>query len=84
MSKNVEFELNSDGVKELLRGAEMQSIIRECTSAVLDSAGDLYEMEMKEGANRCWGTVRPSGAHGYYSNLKHNTLLKALGGVKFG
>lgn len=84
MSKKVEFELNSDGVKELLKGAEMQSIIRECATAVLDSAGDLYEMEMKEGANRCWATVRPANAHGYYSNLKHNTLLKALGGVKRG
>ncbi len=84
MSKKVKFELNSDGVKELLKGPEMQSIIRECAGAVLDSAGDHYEMEIKEGANRCWGTVRPVDAHGYYSNLKHNTLLKALGGVRYG
>lgn len=82
MSKKVRFELNRDGVKELLRSSEMQSIIQECGSAVQNAAGEEYECEIKTGANRCWATISAASPHAYYSNLKHNTLLKALRGVK--
>lgn len=80
MSK-VKFELNRDGVKELLKGAEMQGIINDYAQQVQNAAGDGYESEMVTGANRAWATVKAGTAHAYYSNLRHNTLLKATGGI---
>lgn len=83
MSK-FKFELNRDGVKELLKGAEMKGILMDCAERVRDTAGDEYAIEQVTGANRSWMTIRPDTPHAYYSNLKHNTLLKALGSVKRG
>lgn len=77
----VKFELNRDGVKELLKGAEMQGIIKDYAQQVQGAAGDGYEAEMVTGANRVWATIKAGTAHAYYSNLKHNTLLKALGSI---
>ena len=82
MSKKVRFELNRDGVRELLKSEKMQAVIQECASMVQDAAGEEYKSEMKLGKNRCWATISADTPHAYYSNLKHNTLLKALGGVK--
>lgn len=38
----------------------------------------LYE-KTKVGAKRVRAKVKASTPHAYYSNLKHNTLMKALG-----
>lgn len=83
MSK-VKFELNRDGVRELLKSAEMQSVLSECASSVQGIAGEEYQSEIQTGANRCWAKVSAATPHAYYSNLKHNTLVKALGSVKYG
>lgn len=82
MSK-VEFELNRDGVKELLKSSEMQTLMQECGSAVQSAAGEEYECEIRVGANRCWANVSAATPHAYYSNLKHNTLVKSLGSVRY-
>lgn len=77
---NVKFELNRAGVRELLQSAEMKSVIDDYVNQVQKRAGDEYEAVVKTGATRVSGTVRAATPHAYYSNLKHNTLLKALGG----
>lgn len=81
MSK-VRIELNRQGVAELLKSPEMQGIINDYGQQVQNAAGDGYEAEMVTGANRVWATIKAANAHAYYSNLKHNTLLKALGSIK--
>lgn len=80
LSKKFKFELNRDGVKELLKSSEMQDVISGHANQVQNAAGNGYGSEMTIGKNRCWATVRAETPHAYYSNLKNNTLLKALGG----
>lgn len=82
MSKKLEVKLNRTEVAELLKSVEMQNMLQDCASAVQEAAGSEYETTVTHGKNRCWATISPSTPHAYYSNLKHNTLLKALGGVK--
>lgn len=82
---NFHFELNREGVKELLKSSQMQQICGEHAQKVLSRANGTtsdggYEAENVVGANRCWSTVRASTPKAVASNLKHNTLLKALGG----
>ena len=78
------FELNRDGVRELLQSAEMQGIVQELAEGVSGRAAGMtgleYKVTAKAGRNRATATVSPDSAHAYYENLQHNTLLKALGG----
>lgn len=82
----MKFELNRAGVAQLLKGAEMQGILGEYASEVQSrcTAGNVgpeeYEAAVSVRGTRAVGTVRTDSPHAYYSNLKHNTLLKALGG----
>ena len=77
-----QFELNKDGVKELLQSAEMQSIVGEYGQQILNIAGDGYEVVNAVGKTRATSKIHPVTAKAYYSNRKHKTLQKALGSVK--
>lgn len=84
MAKKVKFELNRAGVAELLKGAEMQSVLSEYAGQVKQrcNAGDAdpseFEAITEVKGTRAVATVRAASSHAYYSNLKHNTLLKAV------
>ena len=71
-----EFKLNYEGIGQLLKSDELKQICEEKARSVLDACGEGYELETKMGAKRVRAKVK---AHAYYSNLKHNTLMKALG-----
>lgn len=75
------FELNSAGVRELLKSAEMQGKVNEVGQQILDACGDGYEVKHNVGRTRATCTVHPATAKAYYSNRKHKTLQKALGRV---
>lgn len=85
MSK-AEFKLNGAGVRELLQGAEMQSILQtaaeKAAAAAMSDSGLEYNVEPRMGKKRAKAIVTPGNAHAYYSNLKHNWLLKALGSAR--
>lgn len=81
MAKKFKFELNRQGVKELLQSSEMKSICSQAANQAAAAAGDGYEVSTMTGATRVNARVSPATAHAYYSNLRHNTLLKALGGL---
>lgn len=80
------FEADSAGIGELMRSAEMLAIIEDATDAVaavaFEMSGHNYEADAIVGPHRAIGMVKCADAAAYYSNLKHNTLLKALGSVK--
>lgn len=78
---NFLFELNRDGVRELLKSAEMQNTVNEVGQQILDACGDGYEVKHNVGRSRATCTVHPATAKAYYSNRKHKTLQKALGRV---
>lgn len=79
MSKKYEIELNSAGVRELLKSEEIAQACEEAASAVLQRAGSGYVMEKRSYAERTGYAVRTDTPKAMADNLKHNTLLKALG-----
>lgn len=85
MSK-VKFKLNKAGVAELLKSKEMQDILQREGEAVRGrcTAGTVgpeeYGAEIRILDTRAVAVVHASTVHAYRSNLKHNTLVKALGG----
>ena len=77
MSK-IRFELNRKGVSELMKSPEMQSALSEYGAAVAKRAGEGYEATTAVGKTRANVKISAATAHAWFSNLKHNTLLKAL------
>ncbi|MBR3240235.1 MAG: hypothetical protein IKF99_17570 [Oscillospiraceae bacterium] len=81
MSK-VKFELNKAGVRELLQGGEMQSIINSAAEQISANAADMaggleFEVQTGTGSSRCWASVKPGSIHAYKKTLKHNIMEKA-------
>lgn len=73
------FELDYEGIGQLLKSDEVKQVCEQRAKSVLDACGDGYEMDSKVGAKRVNVRVKAATPHAYYSNLKHNTLMKALG-----
>ena len=81
MAKKFHFELNREGVAELMKSPEMVAMLREAAQNVRDATGmpEEYGQGIRVGKNRAWATVWPDTWRAKGSNRKHNTLLKALG-----
>jgi hypothetical protein len=79
MSK-VKFELNREGVRELLRSQEAMNVCREYAQGVLGRAGAGYEISTYVGQNRVNASVHADTFEAQNDNFENNTLLKALGG----
>ena len=88
MSKKMKFEHNPDGFFELMKSDEMVAILEGYGSTVMNiandsgHAGDQYEMTTNVGQTRASVKVKAANIHAVKSNLKYNTLLKALGSVR--
>ena len=78
MAKQVKFELNYQGVGELLKSAEMQKVLQEYANARLPKGG--YFAKVFVGRKRAAARLSAGTPEAARDNLKHNTLLKALGG----
>ena len=83
----VDFKLNLPGLNELMKSAEMQSILSEKGNAVMSRANSMaQEPGAKYSANTKtinWiavTTVRADNYEARKDNYDNNTLLKALGG----
>lgn len=77
---NVKLKLNIAGLRELRNSKEMCAILSEEAGKIVQRAGDGFEAEEPyHGTGRANVRVKPSNAKAYYHNLKHNTLLKAIG-----
>lgn len=76
----MKFELNSAGVVELMKSAQMQSILNEYGAKVASRAGDGYSAENIMSGDRAKIFVQAETPKAKSDNLKNNTLLKALGG----
>lgn len=79
MSK-VNFKLNRQGVRELLKSQEMMNVCKEYAEQVRNRAGDGYEISTYVGTNRVKASVYADTYEARKDNFDHNTLLKALGG----
>lgn len=78
MSKVV-IELNSDGIRELLKDDGIAEICRQQAEEVASKAGEGYGVESRSYAERSGYAVVAQTKEAYKDNLKNNTLLKALG-----
>lgn len=76
------FELNSDGVKELLNLDEMKNYLIEEANKVQTVAGEGYVAGLYEGKNRPNASILAKTKNAKKDNLENNTLLKALGYVR--
>lgn len=84
MSK-VDFELNLPGLNELMKGAEMQSILQAQGDAVVSRAKSMcpegeYNARTVTGRFIATTFVSAENWEAINDGYEHNTLLKALGG----
>lgn len=77
MSK-FKFELNRQGVKELMQSEKMQKILNEKATSIKNRCGDGYEQDSYIGKNRAAATVRAVTKKARIDNSDNNTLLKAV------
>ena len=76
----VRFELNRQGVSELLRSQEMLDICTEYANNALARLGDGYEVNTMTGAVRVNAEVYAQSIAAKRENRKSNTIVKAVFG----
>ncbi len=79
MSSSVRIKLDSGGIQELLKGAEVQGMIGEVAQAKASSAGDGYGSEIHVFKKRAVAHVFPVTSDASRDNYYNNTLLKVVG-----
>lgn len=87
MAGKFRFELDHGGAVELLQTPELTALIEslgeQCASNASSISGGLdYESETAVRGDRVSARVSAGSPHAYYSNLKKNTLVKALGSLR--
>ena len=76
MSKK--FELNRNGVAELMKSPAMIELLRDKARGIQEAAGDGYEVSSFVGTNRANVSVKTKTKKSIRDNNKNNTLLKAM------
>lgn len=76
----VKFELNREGVRELLRSKEMMDVCQEYANNALGKLGDGYEVTTHTGSNRVNAQVAAVTYAAKKENLSDNTIIKAVFG----
>lgn len=78
----VKIELNSPGIRALLRCPEMQAVLKDRADTVKDRCGDGYESYVAP--TRAVTVVETASRKAYDDNSANNTLLKAVSGSRSG
>lgn len=76
----LKFELNREGVRELLRSKEMMDVCQEYANNALGKLGDGYEVTTHTGSNRVNAQVAAVTYATKKENLSDNTIIKAVFG----
>ena len=84
--KKVVFKLDINGLRELMKGPEMQAVLQEAGDAVASGAGGDYGTRVHVADYVAIANVFPESKEAAKDNYENNTLLKALGsaGLKMG
>ena len=77
MSKT-RIEVNAKGIKELLKSEGAMNACMNIADGIAQELGDGYGTNSRTGRKRAIAEIKAETAEAYYSNLKHNTLLKAV------
>lgn len=78
MVKNVRFELNLQGLNELMKSDGMQSALSAAGNAVARSAGKDYAVRVHTASYVAIANVYPNSKDAAKENSENNTLLKGL------
>jgi len=79
---NFKFELNLQGLNELMKSAEMNAILENAGQRVANAPSGEYGHRVHTASFCSICNVFPKSARAARDNSKNNTLLKALGSVK--
>ena len=77
---NVRFELNREGVRELLTSSEMKAVCENYANKAVSSLGEGYEMTTYTGKSRVNASVIATTYAARKENAENNSILKAVGG----
>ena len=72
------FELNLPGLNELMKSAEMQSVLDSAGAEVASIAGPEYASSPNTGRWIGFSNVYPNSKKAAHENYTENTLIKAL------
>lgn len=72
------FELNHDGVRELLIGSEMMSICEGYANRAKSQLGEGYSVSTHRGKNRVNASVSAQTYKARQENAENNSILKAV------
>lgn len=75
----VRFVLNRKGVRELLRGAEMQADLRRRAQRIAQAAGPGHEVQVVRGRNRARATIRTATDEAKLAQQQTGNLTNAIG-----
>lgn len=77
---NFKFELNHDGVRELMQSPEMMAICKGYADSAVASLGEGYEASSYTGKTRVNASVIATTYKAKKENSETNSILKAVGG----
>ena len=73
-----DFELNYDGVRELLQSSEMMAICKEYADKAKGRLGDGYIVTTHTGKTRVNASVMAATQNARKDNSENNSILKAV------
>ena len=76
---NVDFKLDINGLRELMKSSEMQAQLRMAGGAVASSAGSGYATEIHQGDYTAICVVYPDTPEAYEEAAEQNVLLNGIG-----
>lgn len=76
------FNLDTQGVIELLKSSDMGTIVSQYADTVQDYAGDDFESKMLMGRDRVTYIVYPTSIEAAKKNQKNDILTNALGAAR--
>ena len=75
----VKIELNSSGIRQLLKSEEMGQMLKQQAEQVRARCGSGYSTDLYQASSRVIAGVFAETAEAAKQNSRENTLLKALG-----
>ena len=78
----VKFEIRSVGIVELMKSSDMVSGLKKIAEGIAQSLGEGFDSDTYIGKTRANASIKTTTPEAYYSNLKHNSILKATEGHK--
>ena len=74
----MQFKLNRKGVADLMKSAEIQTVLKDYATSIKNRCGDGYEQDIHIGKNRANAMVSATTFKAKKDNMDNNTILKAV------